>query len=267
MPDFGLDDREVAAIAAYLMSSSSADLASFDPGSPGSSALQRTESLVSTRLSCLGCHAIDGRGGRIGPDLTHAAARLWPEWIRAMLDDPGHLAPGSIMPAMPGTDAARDRVAAWLILREPAVTGAPQDAIGDRAGYLSVLDAIEPAAAPPAPDPAAARGARLHAAWCAACHGNDGGSAGYNAAFLAVAPADHTDARALSARPDDTLHDAIAAGAFFLGKSAAMPGFASRLQPDEIRDLVHWIRVLCACEQPAWAADGRSETRTAATAR
>ena len=265
MPDFALDETEADAIAAFLESSSVSSVPTFDPEPPTPFAASRTATLVTSRLSCAGCHTVDGRGGRIGPDLSRAGARLRHAWIRAMLEDPAHLVPGTIMPAMPGTAAAKDRVAAWLVSRtaDTPAGGADQpasDASADRRGYLSVLDLPAP---PRAVSGAAALAGEasagsLYQVWCAACHGNDGRGDGFNAAFLAVRPADHTDAVAMSARPDDALFDAIAAGAFFMDRSAAMPGFASRLEPAAIRSLVRYIRVLCDCTQPAWAGDGRT---------
>lgn len=37
---------------------------------------------------CLGCHMLDGQGGRIAPDLTHVAARRSPDSIRRKVLDP-----------------------------------------------------------------------------------------------------------------------------------------------------------------------------------
>jgi len=260
MPDFSLSEPEAEAIASFL-ESADALLPPFDAVPLTAFAASRTATLFASRLSCLGCHAMDGRGGRIGPDLSSAGTRLRPAWIRVMLEDPAHVVPGTMMPAMHGTTTARDRVAAWLSSRanEPLARPAPARTAGeldDRSGYLSLLDTPVPGSSASGVtrtgtgvDPAAS----LYAVWCAACHGPGGRGDGYNAAFLDVRPADHTDAEAMGARPDDTLYDAIAAGAFFLDGSAAMPGFATSLQPVEIRSLVRYIRDLCDCRQPTWA--------------
>lgn len=59
-------------------------------------------------LGCLGCHKMNGEGGRSGPDLTHAG-RLNAdiEWQIAHLKNPESKTPGSKMPAyndLPATD-------------------------------------------------------------------------------------------------------------------------------------------------------------------
>ena len=40
-----------------------------------------------------------------------------------------------------------------------------------------------------------------------------------------------------------------------LGKSSQMPGFGGMLKPEELRAVVQHLRVLCACEGPAWSKD------------
>jgi cytochrome c oxidase subunit 2 len=66
---------------------------------------------VFMRNACINCHAINGTvaTGRFGPDLTHFASRdtiasgaiqNTPENLRAWIDDPNSLKPGSLMPAM-----------------------------------------------------------------------------------------------------------------------------------------------------------------------
>ena len=100
-------------------------------------------------------------------------------------------------------------------------------------------------------------GAALYARHCAACHGTEGRGDGWNAPNLPVPPAVHADAEAMGARPDDTLFDGIAAGAWVLDGSARMAPFGDLLSPAEIRALVAHIRTLCDCAEPAWAGDGR----------
>ena len=56
--------------------------------------------------------------------------------------------------------------------------------------------------------------------------------------------------------PDDSLFDGIHAGAFVLDGSPRMPPFGELLTTEQIRDLVGYIRTLCACRQPSWAERG-----------
>jgi mono/diheme cytochrome c family protein len=96
-------------------------------------------------------------------------------------------------------------------------------------------------------------GAILYTRWCAACHGFTGRGNGPNAANLPVKPAAHSSKEAMSARPDDSLYDVIAAGGAVMNRSPRMPGFGATLSAAEIRSLVRHIRSLCACEGPAWS--------------
>jgi cytochrome c oxidase subunit 2 len=75
--------------------------------------------------ACVNCHAISGTAavGRFGPDLTHlmsrdtiasGAAPNTPENLRAWIQDPDHLKPGSLMPAMQLDDRDLDAVTAYL---------------------------------------------------------------------------------------------------------------------------------------------------------
>jgi mono/diheme cytochrome c family protein len=57
----------------------------------------------------------------------------------------------------------------------------------------------------------------------------------------------------MSARPDDSLFDTIAAGGAVMNRSPRMPAFGATLTPAEIRALVRHIRSLCRCEGPAWS--------------
>lgn len=196
----------------------------------------KARSLLERKLPCLGCHELDGRGGRIGPSLTSVAQRRSPAYIAAMIADPQRVVPGGAMPKTPMTPSTRALIARYL-----ARGGVPADTV-IRGG----ADAPRPSRGAPA----------LYAKWCVACHGDRGDGAGPNVRHLPVRPAVHADSTAMSARPDDALFDVIAGGGVVAGKSARMPAFGETLTPAEIRSLVAHIRALCRCEGPAWSVDG-----------
>ena len=75
--------------------------------------------------ACINCHAISGTvsTGRFGPDLTHLASRETiasgsiqntPENLRAWIDNPNSMKPGSLMPAMHLNNHDLDVITAYL---------------------------------------------------------------------------------------------------------------------------------------------------------
>jgi mono/diheme cytochrome c family protein len=203
----------------------------------------KAQTLLETRLPCLGCHTIDGRGGRIGPALDGVGSRLDARLIWRRLLDPRSVLPGTLMPKTPMDDATRSLLANYLS--------------GKRVGGAAppVTPAPTPASASRVADTASA--ATLYAAHCAACHGDRGHGDGFNAPYLPVAPTAHASAVVMGAVTDDALFDVIAGGGRVLGKSPFMPAWGDMLSPAQIRLLVTYVRGLCQCEGPAWSRGGR----------
>lgn len=196
---------------------------------------EKVRVLLREQLPCLGCHEFEGEGGRIGPSLSDVGRRRDAAYIRAMIEAPRRTAPRAAMPLTPMPAATREALIRVL-------------ATGARSGTTP----------PPGGAGAAPASARdVYARWCAACHGAAGRGDGPNAPFLPVPPANHASA-AMGERADDALYDVIAAGGLPMGKSARMPAFGATLSDSEIRDLVRYIRTLCACAAPGWSRDPES---------
>src|SRR5262249_28537021 len=81
---------------------------------------------VFLRQSCVNCHAVRGTSARgtYAPDLTHLVARETlapgmvrntPDNLRAWVDDPQKVKPGSLMPAFGLTGRDRDLVLRYLL--------------------------------------------------------------------------------------------------------------------------------------------------------
>lgn len=193
------------------------------------SAFQRAkaEALLRDRLPCLGCHELNGDGGRIGPSLTGPRAA---EYAYNMIRDPQGTIPGTVMPRVVMPPATLELIARYLAQRPPA-TAPPRDPL------------------PPA------EGAGLYGRLCAACHGATGRGDGPNARYLPVRPTAHADSLYMSRRSDDALYDAIAAGGYIMNRSNRMPPFGGSLTTVEMQQLVAYLRTLCRCTGPAWSRD------------
>jgi mono/diheme cytochrome c family protein len=239
-PDEG---RAQATHSPSVASAAGPSVPGFVPQGLSTFSAAKARTLIEERFSCLGCHALRGKGGRIARDLAEAA-QLRPEYVRAVIENPQQLLPGTIMPRTVAPTATIDLIASYL-----ATSEIPQ-AAGDTARPRSVSPVT-------ASTTSATRDvAATYAAYCAACHGVSGTGDGANAQFLRGRPANHADSTAMSARSDDRLYDAIAAGGRVLGKSVDMPAFGTVLEPETIRGLVAYIRNLCRCTGPEWSRDG-----------
>ena len=85
-------------------------------------------------------------------------------------------------------------------------------------------------------------------AYCVQCHGMEGNGKGVNIRDMSVMPRDHTDAKAMSGRSDETLFKVIKEGGPSIEKSVLMPPWDGALSDEEIKDLVQHLRMLCKCK-------------------
>ncbi len=242
MPDFHLDDEEVREILTFLKpeKESNADVPA--PLSPF--ARRKIEKMLHEKLSCLGCHQLDGRGGRVGPDLSAVGSRLQPAFIAALLRDPVAVLGHRAMPAHPMPAGRREALVRYLTHKTGPATA-------------QSLPEFTPWFYPQNPRSAP----ELYRAYCASCHGLQGQGDGFNASFLPVKPTAHADRAAMAPRADDTLFDGIAAGGMILDKHPFMPAWGKTLRAAEIRSLVAYMRTLCRCTQPEWAQEVRGTNR------
>jgi mono/diheme cytochrome c family protein len=251
MPDFRLSDEEAAAIGAFLAAQQDGATTlprEFHPPPLSAFSQNKANLFLTGKLSCLGCHRLGNQGGQIGPDLSGTGTRLQPAYVYGIITNPRAVAPHSIMPHIPLTDDTAKLIAGYLLSQ----TNPPS-----LSRYLSPIEhSLLPLGAPL---PGAPPIRQTYLTHCAACHGPEGQGNGFNARFLSVIPTVHANAAYLATRPDDTLYDGIHAGGSILNKSHLMPPWGETLAPQQIRDLVGYLRTLCRCQGPPWSLDGAKQ--------
>jgi cytochrome c oxidase cbb3-type subunit 3 len=243
MPDFRLSDGEVGEVLAALVAGPARPAPQVRPLS--AFAQRKAGLLLADKLSCLGCHRLGEKGGRIGPDLTAVRDRLEPEYVLNVIQNPRAANPHTIMPRVPMSEELQRLVADFLVQQnQPAV----------RDSYLSLGDYW-----PTARGPALESAEHSYAVHCAPCHGRAGAGDGFNAIYLPRQPTAHAGAEYMSRRPDDTLFDGIHSGGGILNKSHYMPPWGETFKREQIAGLVVYLRELCRCQGPEWSRDGLQE--------
>ncbi|MFQ5703638.1 MAG: c-type cytochrome [Gemmatimonadales bacterium] len=207
-------------------------------------ARKKAEYLIRERMSCLGCHRLDGDGGRIGADLSDVGGRRTREFIAAVLHDPKTAVPGTIMTYTPMPEKTLQLIVAYLSER------------GSGNGSPSSQSRVAVEAKASGSDSDAADPVSTYQQYCAPCHGVTGEGDGPNAQYLPVRPVVHADSAYMSTRSDDVLYDAVFAGGRIMNRSNRMPGFGHTLAPQTIWGLVRYMRELCQCVGPMWSRDG-----------
>ena len=235
MPDYRLSEEEVNLIVEYFGNQDKSK-SQFTPDKLSRFSMDKAESLVMERYACTGCHQIDGRGGKIGPNLDGVRKRLLPDYVHQIIKDPQSVAPHAVMPKIPMPDKTIRLLANYLIQKEPTRVDEPYISFTSLENHLQNQGSD-------------------YQQFCAPCHGVTGNADGYNAQFLTIPPTKHADKNYVSLRPDDTLFDGIYSGGFMLNKSHQMPPYGHRLKRSQIDELVSYIRNLCDCEEPKWASD------------
>ena len=240
MPDFRLTSTEIATLAAYL-SARRVALPTFSPRTLAPFAEAKATALLRDELSCLGCHRIGNDGGKIGPDLSNAGSRLQPAWLAAMIRDPRHTAPSTIMPRVPMPATTQELITSYIATLHASVP--PPASLS-----LAQHPVLAPRYGDGAPD--------AYARTCSHCHGESGMGDGWNARYLPVRPTAHADKSYMSTRDDGTLLDGIHGGGRILNRSNRMPPFGESFTRPQLLGLVGYLRALCDCAGPAWSRAG-----------
>jgi sulfur oxidation c-type cytochrome SoxX len=111
MGDFRLSERDVEALVAFLLQPRGrlaldrVDFSKADTEKGGE---------VFRRSRCVTCHEVNGRGGTLGPALTHVGAKASREWLYSWIRDPHRFQPKTLMPRFRLTDEEARDLAAYL---------------------------------------------------------------------------------------------------------------------------------------------------------
>lgn len=126
MPPLDFTDQEARALTVYVLSLTGARvppeyLARLrrEPLAPIGTLLvrpgmSRGETLY-VQMRCYYCHAVGGRGGQVGPDLTRVGARRDRQWLTAHFRDPRAITPHSLMPDYPLSDPDITAVTEYML--------------------------------------------------------------------------------------------------------------------------------------------------------
>ncbi len=121
MPDFRLSEKEVATLTSYLLTFKSKDTAGSEDAKLEQMLLNPSDEEIEygeTRyreLRCVSCHAQEGRGGKLGPDLGKIASKVNPLWLRSWLKNPRKHFPDSIMPQYGMTERDNRAIVSYML--------------------------------------------------------------------------------------------------------------------------------------------------------
>ena len=75
---------------------------------------------------CIGCHSVEGKGGKVGPALDDVGQRRTPEWMMQHFRDPQSVTPGTVMPRFGFTETEARALTDFLLhMREQKMALSP----------------------------------------------------------------------------------------------------------------------------------------------
>lgn len=118
MPDLKLSEEEAVLLGNFIemaLIDNTLPLGIIHESKVSKKSLKRGKKLFSRKYGCIGCHQVDGKGGRIGPDVSRLGKRLDGDWLHAYLKDPQSTLPDAMMPNFALTDGEINKLTDYLL--------------------------------------------------------------------------------------------------------------------------------------------------------
>lgn len=131
MVQYDFTDAEIGAVIAFLTWVGNIDTNGFPaepdlrPPTPASVAVAAPGARTPPQMFstvCVGCHAVGGAGGAVGPALDSVATRYTRESLDTWLRDPQAVKPGTTMPNLNLDDGVRAELVDWLLTLDGGAT-------------------------------------------------------------------------------------------------------------------------------------------------
>lgn len=117
MPDPLLSDEEARVLTSYLMSYKDEKIESASEGQQAQTAdeseIDRGKTIY-RQARCTSCHAQEGRGGIIGPELTKVSSKVNRRWLLAWLKNPKQYLPRTRMPQFSFPEKDIEAIVAYM---------------------------------------------------------------------------------------------------------------------------------------------------------
>lgn len=123
MPPFEMSKEDIEALTLYMLGQTGERLSDYYVSMrtiPSAEAGRR----IFRERGCIGCHALGGKGGTVGPALDAVGKRREAKWIVQHFTDPQSVSPGSVMPKYNFTEQETRALTAFLLsLSDPNLVG------------------------------------------------------------------------------------------------------------------------------------------------
>jgi len=118
MPDLKLSEEEAVLLGNFIemaLIDNTLPLGIIHKSKASKKSLKRGKKLFSRKYGCIGCHRVEGKGGRIGPDASRLRKRLDEDWLHAYLKDPQSTIQDAMMPNFALTDDEIKKIIGYLL--------------------------------------------------------------------------------------------------------------------------------------------------------